>query len=245
MYKNAGYDGIIVTDHFYRGNTRLSRNMRWRVWVEQFCRGYEDAKREGDMRGLDVFFGWEETFDGNDDYLVYGLDKEWLMAHPEARSWTREEQYRIVSENGGCVVQAHPFRQRSYLSAICLSTGVVDAVEAANAGNEPEWDMLAKRYAERLGLPMTAGSDIHSTREAELFGVYLNKKMTSIQDYAAAVKTGAVVMKMPAGRCDWRVNADALPPVELPVEIRDGAGRIIPQELRDFLRAPKADDREE
>ena len=36
----------------------------------------------GDEIGLQVFFGWEETFDGQ-DFLIYGLDKEWMLKHPE------------------------------------------------------------------------------------------------------------------------------------------------------------------
>jgi len=99
-YQDLGYTGIIVTDHFYGGNTAIDRNLPWPKWVDAFCRGYEDARDEGERRGLDVFFGWEETFDG-DDYLVYGLDKEWLLQHPEARYWTRKEQYETVSCGGG------------------------------------------------------------------------------------------------------------------------------------------------
>ena len=81
-YIDKGYSGIIITDHFFNANCALSRKLPWHEWVSRFYHGYEDAKEEGDRRGLDVFFGWEETFDGCDDYLVYGLDKKWLMEHP-------------------------------------------------------------------------------------------------------------------------------------------------------------------
>ncbi|MDR0878680.1 MAG: histidinol-phosphatase, partial [Treponema sp.] len=80
-YIDLGYSGIIVTDHFYRGNTAICYRLTWRDWVNKFCRGYEETKEEGDRLGLDVFFGWEETFDGADDYLIYGLDKAWLLEH--------------------------------------------------------------------------------------------------------------------------------------------------------------------
>ncbi len=83
------------------------------------------------------------------------------MDHPEAGHWTRKEQFDAVHAAGGCVVQAHPFRDRGYISAIRLSAGCVDAVEGCNAANRPENDILAMRYAKVLGLPVTAGSDIH------------------------------------------------------------------------------------
>jgi histidinol phosphatase-like PHP family hydrolase len=110
MYKDRGYTGIFVTDHFFHGNCSINRNLPWREWVKYFCQGYEDAWNEGKRRGLDVFFGWEETFD-NDDYLVYGLDRDWLLEHPEVRNWTRKDQYETVKSSGGVVIQAHPFRQ--------------------------------------------------------------------------------------------------------------------------------------
>jgi hypothetical protein len=236
-YKDLGYTGIIVTDHFYRGNTTVPRNLPWKEWVRRFCRGYEETREAGARLGLDVFFGWEETFDNNDDYLIYGLDKDWLLEHPEVRDWTRGEQYRQARQYGGCVVQAHPFRQHYYISTVRLSSGCVDAVEAANAGNhERSYDALAMRYARRLGLPATAGSDIHDAAQADdgdrIFGVYLNKKMETIADYAAAIREKKLAgLRMRKGRCDWTGNET----VSLPVDIRNAEDRSTGQDLWKFL----------
>jgi hypothetical protein len=208
----------------------------WREFVNQFCRGCEDARTEGVRQGLDVFFGWEETFDG-DDYLVYGLDREWLLEHPESAHWSRREQYRAVREAGGCVVQAHPFRQHYYIHQITLAPNLIDGIEAANGGNhEQSYDALAKRYAKKLGLPVTAGSDIHEIGQVEargVFGVYLDKKMETIADYVAAIKGNAIAgLKMPHGRCDSRGDET----VSLPVEILDADERDAGQNLWDFLK---------
>jgi hypothetical protein len=234
-YKDLGYTGIIITDHFYRGNTAADPSLPWEKWVDAFCRGFEDAREEGARQGLDVFFGWEETFDG-DDYLVYGLDRQWLLQHPETAHWTRAEQYQGVSRFGGCVVQAHPFRQHYYINRIHLSPEWVHAVEAANAGNEKQsYDALAKRYAEKLGLPVTAGSDIHhlvDVTEKVVFGVYLDKKMETIADYVEAVKTGTIAgLRISEGRCDYRGTEG----VKLPVDIRDKYGRRFRQDLKSLL----------
>ncbi|MDR0315521.1 MAG: PHP domain-containing protein [Treponema sp.] len=221
-YKALGYSGLIVTDHFFNGNTAIRQGRSWRKWVEEFCRGYEEARNEGEKQGFDVFFGWEETFDGCDDYLVYGLDKAWLLEHPEAQSWTRGEQYRIVRAAGGCVVQAHPFRQHNYIRKIILSSGCVDAVEAANAGNhEQSYDALAMRYARHLQLPVTAGSDIHEARqlyEGTVFGVYLDRKLDNISGYVEVILKNSIAgIKTTPGRCDFHGDEK----VSLPVEVRD------------------------
>lgn len=193
-YKDLGYTGIFVTDHFYRGNTAIDRAQPWDKWVDAYCRGYEDAREAGEQVGLDVFFGWEESIEG-DDYLIYGLDGEWLKAHPEARTWTRRQQFETVHAGGGCVVQAHPFRTRDYISRIHLADKYVDGVEVANAGNEHFNDVYAYRYASELGTVMTAGSDNHHSTaemgsEGRIYGVELEERLTCAQDYARLIRSG-------------------------------------------------------
>ena len=70
-YKSEGYAGIIVTDHFFNGNSAVPRGLPWEERIELYCRGYENAKRRGAEIGLDVFFGFEYG-NGGSYYLVYG-----------------------------------------------------------------------------------------------------------------------------------------------------------------------------
>lgn len=185
FYAEQGYQGIIVTDHFFGGNVAVDPSLPWEEQVWEFCYGYEEARDEGQRLGLDVFFGWESTFEG-DDYLVYGLDKAWLLAHPEVTSWTRAEQFVQVHAYGGCVVQAHPFRERDYLSKILLGDRFADAIEAANA---PLSDACAWKYAQENHLMVTAGSDNHrSGPETNLMGIALPRKLRSIEDYICLIQ---------------------------------------------------------
>jgi len=234
-YIDLGYTGIIITDHFYKGNCAVSRFLSWEKWVHAFCRGYEAAFEEGARRGLDVFFGWEESF-GSDDYLVYGLDKQWLLEHPEVIRWTRKQQFDEVRRYGGCVVQAHPFRQNSHINCIRLSAACVDAVEAANAGNgNPAFDALAWAYAKKLNLPMTAGSDIHSSYDVSarhVMGVYMDKKMESIADYVSAIRNNNIAgLKVNPGHFDLHGNER----ITLPVDIRNEHDRSSGESLREFF----------
>src|SRR5690554_4993817 len=90
FYKNRGFSGICVTDHFLNGNTTAPRSLPWAERIELFCGGYENACVEGRKTGLDVFFGWEYTYKAT-DFLTYGLDKEWLLDHPELLDLSLEE----------------------------------------------------------------------------------------------------------------------------------------------------------
>ena len=193
-YKAAGYTGIMVTDHFYRGNTAVDRNCSWEDWVEAYCKGYEHAKAAGDKVGLQVFFGWEESHQGT-DFLIYGLDKEWLKKHPELRAVTIEEQYELVHRNGGMVIQAHPYREASYIPEIRQFPNASDGVEISNAshyGRVPgadgrsSYDAKALQYAEKYNLPHTGGSDIHSTKLL-YGGMAFSRPLVDVQDYIRAV----------------------------------------------------------
>ena len=54
-FKEAGYTGIFVTDHFFNGNCAVDRQLPWAEKVELFCKGYENAKAEGDKMGPPEF----------------------------------------------------------------------------------------------------------------------------------------------------------------------------------------------
>ena len=154
--------------------------------MDLYWRGYEDAKEEGDRIGLDVFFGIEENHKG-DEYLIYGLTKEFMKAHPEMEHWTRRQQLDEVHKAGGCVIQAHPFRMRNYMDRIRLGLHFCDGIEAANFGNDPLDDARAIRYGREFGLVMTAGSDNHKSPAKETYGVELPRRLTCIQDYVQMI----------------------------------------------------------
>jgi len=204
-YLDLGYSGVIITDHFFNGNCNVDRHLPWNKWVHEFCRGYEHAREEGERRGLDVFFGWEESF-GSSDYLIYGLDKKWLLEHPEVKDWTAYEQLTEVRRYGGCVVYAHPFRFAYSADRFLFLDESFDAIEAANAGNQSSSDALAMEFAKKNGIPVTAGSDIHYAGDIypwSVFGVFLDRKMESVNDYVNAVKNNTINgLRVPEGHFD-------------------------------------------
>lgn len=233
-YIDAGYAGIIVTNHFWHGNTGIDRSLPWPEFVHQFCAGYEDALNEGLKRGLPVFFGWEENFEG-DEYLIYGLDKQWLLAHPEVITWDRKRQFEEVHRYGGCVVQAHPCRAAGYLRDIHLSPWLVDGIEGYNAGNAQRWNILGMRYAQLRGLPITAGSDNHHAdqmRPEKLAGVVFDHPLDTVADYVRAIRERQPMMThLPEPLPAWTA---AIGP-ELPVIWLDANGMPVELDTMDAL----------
>lgn len=192
FYKQQGYDGIIVTDHFFNGNTCIDQSLDWETKCSLYCSGYRDAKRVGDEIGLTVMFGIEYSYLGT-DLLTYGVDEAWLKAHPEVMEIDVLDYIRLVKESGGMIVHAHPFREASYIDTIRLYPYDVDAVEAFNAGNhDPEYDRRANWYAESYGLIKTAGTDRHDTVGKSWAATVFEERVTDISDYIRLVKADKV-----------------------------------------------------
>lgn len=239
-YIDFGYAGIIITDHFFKGNTRPDRSLPWMEWVHQFCSGYEDAKNEGDKHNFPVFFGIEENFNG-DEYLIYGITKEWLLQHPDIPQWSRFRLADEVHAFGGCMVQAHPFRSRSYNTAIHLLPDFVDGIEAVNYGNVPVWNTLALQYARRLHLPFSSGSDNHDAGNMHydrLGGIVLDHPLNTIQDYVSVIlKKKAMEIKTPSVEIlpPWQEGL----PIDLPVQIHGENDTCITGDIRRFLEQGK------
>ncbi len=187
FYKNAGFDGIIVTDHFLGGNTTVPADLPWEERVELFCRGYELAKEEGEKIGLKVLFGWEYTYMGV-DFLTYGLDKQWLLRHPDIDKLFLNDYLDLVRDEGAYVVHAHPFREEHYIPVIQLVPRKVDGVEILNANRSDFENKLAKDYARAYGLTSTAGSDNHMGEQPRLCGIGTKKRLETIEDFIGAMR---------------------------------------------------------
>jgi predicted metal-dependent phosphoesterase TrpH len=182
-----GYSGMIVTDHFFNGNTCVPKDPPWKERVEIYASGYERALKAAEGKDFLVMFGVEINFN-KDEYLLYGIDKDWLKANECIMDMTRHELLDAIHKAGGIMIQAHPFRERDYLSDIKLAPTACDGVEVYNAANKPNMNALGYEYTVDLGLPMTAGSDIHFFHDNDMGGMLFEEKLSSVNDYASAVK---------------------------------------------------------
>lgn len=189
-YHRAGYDGIIVTDHFFNGSTAIPHDLPWEDRVAWFYTGYEHAHDAGASVGLQVFCGWEYTHCGM-DFLTYGLGKDFLLAHPDILAWPIEEYFDTVHRRGGFIVHAHPFRDRDYIKEIRLYPDYVDAIEVFNGGNATTTENTrAEQYAAQHAFPATSGSDSHGCNASYSGGIVVTTPFRSVDDYIAILTSG-------------------------------------------------------
>ena len=192
-YKELGYNGVIITDHFLNGSTTVDRTQAWDKQISDFCKGYEDAKAEGDKVGIDVFFGLEYTYCGT-DLLTYGVDKDWLIHHPEIMDLSVIDYIKLVQQSGGMIIEAHPFREADYITTIRLYPKFVDGMEVRNTAPEhytKRGDDITRMICESYNLAMTSGSDSHATNRIGKGGMEFDEDIKDIADFMRLVKEGS------------------------------------------------------
>ena len=193
-YKNRGYTGIIITDHFLNGHAHKHGGSKWSEKVDFFASSYKKAKAEGDKVGLDVFFGWEYSIRGS-DFLTYGLDIDFLLEYPQLENTVSIDEYSLlVRKHGGYLAQAHPFREGTWiLEQKPVSPSLIDGVEVHNGSMTYVCNKKAMEFAKKHALPMQAGSDSHDAfLHYEASGVKMPNKAMDIFDIIRAIKSFSV-----------------------------------------------------
>ena len=190
FYRDIGYDGIFLTNHFLDANIGGDRTLPYKDQIEFFFTDIEEGERIAEEVGIKFFWGAETSYLGT-DFLIYGLSKEWYLAHPEIMEINRKDALALMAEDGALIVHAHPFRDASYIDHIRLFPYHVHAVEIDNCGNKPFQNDMARLYADTYGLPYSAGSDNHISRfTSRLAGVEFDTPLNGVQDFIERMKKG-------------------------------------------------------
>ena len=188
FYKSLGYDGVFITNHFLDGNINIERDRPYEEKLEFYCSDYEEGLRLSKEIGIKVFFGVEMSYKGT-DFLVYGLDKAWFLAHPEIMEMSRSALLTFLMESGALVIQAHPYREASYIDHIRLFPRHVHGIEILNASRPDFENNMAAYYAEYYGLLPFAGSDNHSAeKHKRLGGMQSDTPVADETDFIARIR---------------------------------------------------------
>lgn len=187
-YKSAGYAGVFMTDHFIDANLAVeARSLPYDEKIKFYFSAYEEGVKIGEEIGLDVFPGFEMAH-GWAHILVYGIDKEWCLAHTDMDKIPKCDLLTMLQEDGAFLVQAHPFRN---VNEIRLFPHHVHAVEIYNAARNEFENSLAVQYRENFNLMPFAGSDNHSAGRAKAFGgIATEEKIRDIHHFVELALAG-------------------------------------------------------
>lgn len=170
-YKELGYGGVVITDHFFDRFFESLSSMSWHDKVDQYLTGYRLAVGEGVRLGVRVFLGMEYCIPGTgDDILIYGFDEQFLYDHENLHLLSADKLCKVARMNGLLLLQAHPFRK--YISRVYDE--MIEGMEVYNGNRRHDSNNdRAAEYASHKGLISVSGSDFHQMEDAGRGGIYL------------------------------------------------------------------------
>ncbi len=173
--KKIGLDGICLTEHQV-------------LWDAEAVRELERNS------GLKIFRGNEITT-AQGDVLVFGLEKDIQGIV------TIQELQQEVKAAGAYSVLAHPFRGfktfgisdlQMSLDQACKKKALqfVDAVEIMNGKVTLQDNEMARKVAEKLGLPGTGGSDAHNIDDIGTYATVFEQTIENDRQLVEALQSG-------------------------------------------------------
>lgn len=187
-YKEAGYDGIVITNHFDKGIMGPWGKTKEEQY-QTYLRGYTLAKEEGDRVGLTVLLGMEIRLEsGPEDFLVYGVTEKFIWEHMDICEYSQKELYEVCEKNNCVLVQAHPFREPCKIQDPAYLHGVERNFNSGHNNHNEKLDVWLKEPG-RGRLIVTKGSDCHSTQQIGLVDFVIDGEVKNSTELAQVLKT--------------------------------------------------------
>lgn len=170
LYRQAGYDAVVVTDHFnnyvleqYKGSEKQK--------VDCYLKGYLTAKEAGESIGLKVFFGIESCLlPERADFLFYGATPEFLYEYPKLYELSQKEAFEACCRHGILFLQAHPFRHQGTRNPAYMHGMEVYNGNLRNPSHNALTAQFVKQYPQFV---LTSGSDFHMYEDVGCGGMFL------------------------------------------------------------------------
>lgn len=178
LYDSLGYSGLVLTDHYSPMTFWKKRIFSPRKMSEFYLSAYRELKDYcGDA--FSVLLGMElRHYATANDYLVYGVEEDWLLRQPNMLAWDERAMYRHVHAAGYLVYQAHPFRP---FIRRC-NPRYLDGVEIYNGHTPAAANAQAAAWAKEIGKPVLSGGDCHRPEGDSHGGIVTRRPIRSNAD---------------------------------------------------------------
>lgn len=187
LYKEAGYDGIVITDHFSPMTFTPSTVMRPHKAIDFYTKGYKAAlKAAGD--DFTVLLGMELRYYATaNDYLVYGVTEDFLKSNGNLMAMYPKRFYRLAKKNNLIVAQAHPFRDWM----IRTNPKYLDGAEVFNGKGTKEANENTEKWVKETGMKIrTGGSDFHRPKNLAKGGIITKTPIKTNEDLIKILISG-------------------------------------------------------
>ena len=187
LYRAAGYDCLVITNHFHAYAARRLAETTGRTDFSNCCfETFEKAAELGRRAGLLVLCGYEVRFLNNDnDYLVYGMPREIVEDHEKVFSMDAHSFGELARKRDFLFYQAHPFRNKMTITDPADLFGI--EVNNAHPRHDSRND-IAKMWAEKYRLHGISGSDCHRTEDAGRAGILTEETVRNMDDLVRVLR---------------------------------------------------------
>jgi predicted metal-dependent phosphoesterase TrpH len=192
IYKAKNYHAITVTDHYTKDLLNRYGEISWKEKIDNYLSGYRNAKKRGDEIGVNVLLGIELRFTDNyNDYLVFGLDEQFLYDNPEMYNLGIDKFSGFARANNLLFIQAHPFRN----GMVVINHDLLDGIEVHNAH---QWHNSRNHLAQcayeeqsqKRPFVAVAGSDCHELGHEGRVGIFSDMLPKDGVELAALLRSG-------------------------------------------------------
>ncbi len=184
MYRDRGYSGLVVTEH-YSPLTFGANSYKANKLIDFYLSSYYEMKQY-ETEDFTVFFGMElRHFGTGADYLIYGVEPDWLRRQSNLLVKWEKQVYRLMHEQGYLVFQAHPFRP--YI--LRCNPKYIDGIEVYNGKCDKKTNDKALRWAEQTGKLVVSGSDFHEGAQLARGGIITNRPICDNADLVKVLQS--------------------------------------------------------
>jgi len=190
LYKEAGYYGIVITDHYKKEYFDSLGNIPWEEKIDMYLSGYNIARSKGEKIGLKVILGMELKFKFScNEYLVYGIDEALLKENPELYEMGLSRFSRFAASHNLLIYQAHPYRTGMKTAKPEFLTGVevFNGNPRHNSRNQKSF-----AYAKRHDLRMISGSDFHQLPDLARGGIEIPEEASNSIEFVKILKNNSI-----------------------------------------------------
>lgn len=189
LYRQAGYDGIVMTDHFRTDIIETLPGKSWKEKIDFFWKPYRELKVAYEETDFFIGRGMEIRFDDNgNDILLYGFSEELLLE--EGEEWVKlglPTFYEKYHEKM-LIIQAHPNRcATTYPEPLMYLHGIeVKNSSPRNENHNEISEQTAKKNSWLIGI---GGSDCHRVEDVAGSGISCKEKIRTEQELVRILKS--------------------------------------------------------
>lgn len=188
FYKDRGYDGIVITDHYSPQTFLFHKALMPHKYTDSYIKGYKRAKEyAGD--DFTVLLGCEVRFFFTiDDFLIYGIDEDFLKNSGNLMWKYLRRLHKLCTEKGLILLEAHPFRELRFRHNPSLLHGC-EVFNGKDAGKKA--NPKAEKWAEKHGFNiLTSGGDFHDKNDTVPGGIITDEPIKTNEDLLRILRSG-------------------------------------------------------